>query len=255
MLQTNPVESSFRLFTDRTLISLLPPELVCDMRHQGLIIAKDIQVSFCGVVHYSRGIAVFMPRNSTLKTLENPKHVAANLIFAMNRYFQRIDKGAYSSNFTEGVYGGNQLELMLALLEDYSQNGLYSKRVIERKVNAGKADWNRTINRSSSFPSRSGPVYFDIVGTRRRYVSDGETARVHAAVIRALDSILGWVISGGGSLVNENLLNTSEPSGDRAHQIINLERDLNDAYSDRGKWNQGIFSYRVKRFPDFYYFL
>ena len=227
------MEPDFKLFTDRTLISLLPQELVADMKFQGLIVSKDTHVSFCGAVHYSLGIAIFMPRNTTLATIEKPKQAAANLIYAIKRYFQKTDKGIYSSDSDEGLHGGNQLELMLDLLEDYSQNGLCSKRVIERKVNTGKTDWNRTINRSSSFPSRSSPIYFDVFGTRRKYVSVGETARIHAAVIRSLDSILGWVISGGGSLADPNLLDIPEPSGDIADQIIALEFALIDAYSDR----------------------
>lgn len=227
------MQNNFRLFTDRSVISSLPGELLHDMKLQGLISSDEIRIHFCGVVSCPAGIAVFMPRNTDLTRLERPKQAAANLVFAMSRYFQERGTAIYSSELGEGVHGGKQLGLILALLEDYSLNGLYSRRVTERTVNSGKADWRRTISRSRSFPSSSGPVYLDMFGARRRYLSECETARIHAVVIRELDSVLGWAVTGGSSLSDETLLRTPAPSGDKEYQIACLEKAFSSAYSDR----------------------
>jgi len=225
--------NNFQLFTDRAYVSSLPDGLRSHMKRQGLISASDIKIHFCGVVTYLNGIAVFMPRNTDLTGIEKSKPAAASLVFAMSRYFRERGTEIYSCELGEGAYGDAQLGLFLALLEDYSLNGLYSLRVTERTVNIGKTDWRRTINRSRSFPGKGGPVYIDMFGSRRRYLSACETAQIHARVIRELDSVLGWAITGDDSLIDETLLRTPLPVGGTEYQITVLESAFNSAYSDR----------------------
>ena len=227
------MSSNFRLFADRSEVSSLPTELLHDMKMQGLITSDDLKVCFCGVILYSEGIAVFMPRNTDLSGIKEPLKAAATLVFALNRYFQERGTEIYSSELGEGGFEGKQLELILSLLEDYSLNGLYSQRISEKTINSGKTDWQKTISHSSPFPSKTGPIYLNVYGTSRRNLSDSEVARIHADVIRELDPVLGWAVTGGGSLLDQILLKTPVPSGDKEYQIARLERALSSVYSDR----------------------
>ena len=225
--------SNFRLFVDRSDTSSLPSELLQFMKIQGLITSVDLKVCFCGLILYSEGIAVFMPRNTDISEIKQPLKAASTLVFALNRYFQERGTEIYSSELGEGSHKGKQLELILSLLEDYSLNGLYSQRITEQTINSGKADWRKTISHSNPFPSKTGPLHLNIYGTRRRNLSDGEVSRIHADVIRELDPFLGWAVTGGGSLLDQGLLRIPGPSGDKEYQIARLERALSSVYSDR----------------------
>lgn len=243
--------NKLKLFADRAAVLSLPNELRHDMKMQGLISSDEAKICFCGVILYSGGVAVFMPRNTDLSGIKEPTKAAATLVYAISRYFQERGTEIYSAELGDGDYGGKQLELILSLLEDYSLNGLYSQRITERTTNSGKTDWQRTISHSKPFPSNNGPIYIDELGTRRRNLADNEIARIHADIIKELDPVLGWAVTGGGSLLDQVLLSTPAPSGDKEYQVAILERAFNSVYSDRNIFLiESLLRYRREQHGD-----
>lgn len=68
----------------------------------------------------------------------------------------------------EGVAAVNSLGVMLFLLRDYFEHGLYSQSHDTWESNGrGQIDWDRTINESFAILDRGRPVYMNLV-TRRR---------------------------------------------------------------------------------------
>lgn len=79
----------------------------------------------------------------------------------------------------------NLLTVMLALLFDYYQYGLYTKEQIIREINGnGEILWEPTVNKSLVLFNQGRPIYTELI-TRKR-VSDEESfiRRVHAWVLR-----------------------------------------------------------------------
>lgn len=224
-----------RHFTDRALINLLPEDVRRQLKSQYLISADEIRVSFCGVVVGDTGVSVFLPRNSKVPETgsKDSFSIAALFMKAIRRYSEDRSSKLYATNEGDGNIGSKKLGLISDLLEDYCNNGLYSRRKSEGVLNLGKPDWRKTISSQVPFPGVGGPVYLDIYGTRRRYVSDCEIARIHADVIRELDSTFGWMVTGSESSISRDIQNVPVPKGNRDGQIKAINLELNSVFSER----------------------
>ncbi|MBC7003525.1 LlaJI family restriction endonuclease [Photobacterium sp. BZF1] len=222
-------------YTDRLPVSLLPPALKQQMQNLYLLSNDEKRVSFCGVVMADDGAHVFLPRNSDIpdKGSRAGFRVASALMKAIRRYSEDRSSKLYAHDEGDGSIGSRRLGLISDLLEDYCNNGLYSQRLSERVMNMGKPDWRRTISREVPFPGKGGPVYLDVHGTRRRYVSDCEIARIHASVIRELDAAYGWMVTGSDASVALDILNVPPPKGKVAAQLRAIDSELISVYSER----------------------
>lgn len=223
------------LYTDRVLVGLLPEHLKEVMLANGVIQSGDNKVSFCGVVVSGQGVNVFFPRNSSLphSGTKSCFRLSASLIRAIYRYTQDRSSVIEALEDGEGWFGHHKLALISGLLEDYCANGLYSQRLSERVINSGKPDWKKTISQQVAYHGRGGPVYLDILGSKRRYVSDCEVARIHASVIRELDSSYAWIVTGSDLSIAQDIQTVSEPKGELWHQIEAINFELERVYSDR----------------------
>lgn len=222
-------------YTDRALISSLPDSLKKQMRNQYLITSDDVRVSFCGVVIDVTGAHVFLPRN-TITPKEGSRssyRIASSLMKAIRRYAEDRSSKLYALDEGLECIGSRRLSLISALLEDFCSNGLYSRRLSERVLNTGKPDWKRTISSQAPFPGKGGPIYLDVYGTRRRYVSDCEISRIHASVIRELDAAFGWMITGSDTSVSLDIQNVATPKGNISNQIRVLNSELMSVFSER----------------------
>lgn len=222
-------------YSDRVPVSLLPVSLRQQMRSLYLLSSDEVRVSFCGVVMAEDGAHVFLPRNAAVpeKGSRAGYRVASSLMKAIRRYSE--DRSSKLNAFDEGdgSIGSHRLGLISDLLEDYCNNGLYSRRLSERVMNTGKSDWRRTISRQVPFPGKGGPVYLDVHGTRRRYLSDCEISRIHAAVIRELDSAYGWMVTGSETSVALDILNVPQPKGKITSQLQAIDSELVSVFSER----------------------
>jgi hypothetical protein len=217
-------------FLDRDEISSLPAELLIQMTKRGLIAPDQDLVHFCGFVSWKGGIAVFLPRNCLLKS-RAPKY-AFYLLQVLRRYY--LGK---SSSISEGqendLIGKSSLSLVHNLIEDYCANGLYVQRRKYFSTNQGRANWKRTIANRTPYPSGDSIVYLDTDTHNTRYVSDCETARIHAHVMRHIDERYGVLFSGESAILDDRLERVLEPISNSEGQLAILDRELSASYSER----------------------
>jgi len=220
--------------SDRDFLSdkTIPATLLDEMRSLGLIAPDMLKVSFCGVVSYRDGLAVFLPRNHNASMEECG--VAGHLLLqALLKYYQSKNSGIYAQESGGEVIGGRSLSLATSLLDDYRSNGLYVRRMKERTMNAGKVNWSDTIALSTPYPTVNGPMYLDLVTSRSRYISNCETANIHAQVMKELFSEYGVLWLGLSSYFDEQLELMSKPLGSTEVQVAYLQRELQMSYSER----------------------
>lgn len=245
MQRSNILYLSDRAFlTDKNIHTTVLDEL----RNQGLI-APDMQrIHFCGVVSYCDGLAIFLPRNHKA-SIEDGGAAGHLLLQALLKYYQSKDSGIYAQESGDDVIGGRSFSLATSLLDDFRANGLYVRRVKERTTNSGKVNWSRTISRSTAYPTTDGPIYFDLLTSSSRYISNCETAKIHAQVINELFNDYGMLWLGLSSHFDERLERLSEPSGDVDTKISYLQRELQLSYSERDMFLiKGLIQYlRIKK--------
>lgn len=227
--------SSLYFYTDRVAVDALPDDLCEEMKGHYLIGPDDSKISFCGLVITEKGVNVFLPRNSyplpVIGSAEGYRY-ASLLMKGLKRYLQ--DKANLElNNDGEGSLGGLQLRVVFDLLDDYCTYGLYSRRFSEKVRNTGKPDWRQTMTSQVAFAGASGPVYLDIHGIRRRFISDCEVARIHAHVIRELDRTFSWIITESDISIAAGAEKIPHPVANEDAMITTLERELASVYSER----------------------
>lgn len=229
------MKAELSFYKDRTSISSLPYYLQQVMRQSGIIQNDDVNVTFCGSVITKQGISVFFPRNSSLpaNSTKASFRLAAQYIKAIRRYTQERSSKIDSFDGGEHLFGNQSLDLIIRLIEDYCANGLYSQRLTERVVNSGRPDWNRTISKQTPFPTRGGPIYLDIHGSKRRYTSDCEIARIQAEIIQELDASYAWIVTGSDVPISQSTKGMAPSKGSNLSKLKEIELELTRAFSDR----------------------
>lgn len=225
------------LFEDRqSIVKAMPKKLVQNLNKQGLLYVNGQKVMFCGLINFDDQIAVFLPRNSDYVEVDesSSKKVCATLLKALKRYLDDKDNAISADELVdEGIHGQEYLGLIFALFEDYFNNGLFTRRVSERKVNSGKVDWNRTIKQSIPYMSGDSSVYLELAGSIKRVYSNCETAKIHAEVLRNLDQKVGWLINDDDGAITKQLIDVPVSLMDNDTKIYHLNNELTRAYSDR----------------------
>lgn len=222
--------ANLEYYRDRDEVDSLPSSLVTLMQRRGLIAPDQTRVHYCGFVSWQQGIAAFMPRNTCLELLL--PHHAFYLLQSLSRYYLGKTTGISEGQENDFI-GKASLSLFLSLIEDYRTNGLYVRRKKHFSINQGRPNWRRTIVRRTPYPSGNSLVYLDTDTSSTRYVSDCETARIHAQVIRSIYKKYGVVITGDYVNINENLDRMPAPKSGTETQMTALDRELSESYSER----------------------
>ena len=227
----------FYFYNDRTPADALPLHLKEIMAGRGLISTDGHNlVSFCGMQVDSNGINLFLPRSCEIEHKNYPTQIkiASQLMQSIERYGRESSTAVDPMDDGDGITGLEQLSLIKALLVDYRNNGLYSRRQVLKTKNTGKPDWKNTISQGVPFPnSKNQPVFLDIFGSKRQYFSNSEVSRIHASVIRRLDSKFAWLLGEQRSSSAQELKDTPKPQGDIKCQLLILQRELSLIYSER----------------------
>lgn len=222
--------SKLQFFSDKDVITRLPDLLVKTLRGLGIIAPDHSRVQFCGFVSWSGGTAVFLPVNCRETNFDS---VTAHFLLRALQFYYDDKVTGFREGLGDDVIGATSLSLVLSLVDDYLANGLYVQRAREYKLNSGKINWTRTIARRVGFPSNKTPVYLDLETSRSHYVSDCETAKIHASIIREIHSEYGELLFGDTQASDVNLEQMPPPSGELETQLAYLDRELSLSYSDR----------------------
>ncbi|XRG77010.1 LlaJI family restriction endonuclease [Rossellomorea sp. GAMAL-10_SWC] len=109
-----------------------------------------------------------------------------------------IDK--YQSNQASNLavsneYGKSKLSMMITLLQDYLENGLYSNDAVMIKENGdGQILWEKTINEATAYVSDGTPVYLELY-TQTSVLNELDIVRrIHAAIISEIDRKIGGIL-------------------------------------------------------------
>lgn len=237
--------ANLEYFRDRDEVSSLPTGLVDLMQHRGLIAPDQTRIHYCGFISWQKGIAMFMPRNTRLESLL--PHHAFCLLQSLNRYYLGKSTGITEGQESE-LIGKASLSLVYSLVEDYRANGLYVRRKNHFSINQGRPNWKRTIARRTPYPSGGSPVYLDTETSSTRYVSDCETARIHAQVIRSIYKKYGVIITGNGISSDDNLDRMPVPNSGIETQMTVLEHELSESYSERDIQLIGMLKAYIEEF-------
>ena len=78
----------------------------------------------------------------------------------------------------------NRLSLMMGMLDDYFENGVYTNDTNIYEINGtGEIDWNKTVNYMPPIISKSSPIYVELY-TRRRIINDYDYfRRLHECIL------------------------------------------------------------------------
>jgi hypothetical protein len=234
-MKTNKASHGPTIFLDRALLSKLPSNVAKKLSSSGLTTSGYIEkVSFVGLMMVNNQSYVFLPRGTNLEKQEEKIVNASNTLKAVEKY-SRISKTKIDL-FDEGKGERklNKLSLIRNLLDDFRQNGIYTKRRTINKLNFGKTYWKKTVNKISPYPSVEGnPVYLDTYGSKKRYFNDCEIAVIHAHVISKLDMNFSWLVTGNLKPLAPELIVYGLPRGDSSYQLSRLKNELSQTYSDR----------------------
>lgn len=209
----------------------IPPVVLDELKNRGLVAPDMKKIHFCGVMSFSGGLAVFLPRNSTASG--EPLDLSAHhLLRALLKFYRDRNTGVFDDDDRTDLIGGESLSLAASLIDDYRTNGLYVRRIKVSTNNSGKVLWPRTVARGTVYPSAAGPVYIDLATTRSRYLTDCETAKIHASVIKELYQVYGMLWTGRGGIPDQ-LLDVPRPAVNVVAGIAHLKRELRLSYSER----------------------
>jgi len=238
------------ILQDRMPLSSLPEDVVIDLRRRALITLGDNpKASFVGII-LLESIYVFVPRSIPIPTDYQLSLLLASQTIKTVTKYAREDKDSRSSEDDgDGRSGFDQLSLYINLLNDYRKNGIYTLRRSVSKINLGKTDWKKTINRINPLPgSNNQPIYMDTYGVKRQYFNNCEIASIHADCLRSIDKDFSWIISGSPRALSPELSDISPPVGGLSYKLARLKRELFNTYSDRDIWllKQLILFYDIK---------
>ncbi len=209
-------------YHDRTPLTELPTTLSNILLKNGLSGYQGIKSHFCGLIINEQVANIFLPRGSVLpKSKKEGVKLAALLMKAIKLYTAEHTNHLPLTDEGDDLIGTTQLTLIIKLLDDFLNNGLYTQRQSERLLNAGQSDWKKTIAKSPLFVGTNGAVYLDIYGVRKRYVANNEISRIHASIIRQIDSEFSWIITGTEHSIASSLNDVPLPIGNQCALMCN----------------------------------
>lgn len=166
----------------------------------------------------------------------------ADVLDAIRKYFTshptQQDELTFSPAAAQQSLTQNQLGLYRFLLEDYAQNGPYTRsRRIQEFNGEGEIDWPRTIGQITPVMSDGSPVYMEIITSRRTYESSNFIARMQLAMLAEISTLIED--TGLNTILNmplvKNARETLEDIGDVTMLMRRLQQELNVQFETRKK--------------------
>lgn len=216
-------------------------------RNMSDLIEEDIEVAdveageheylyvftFVGVIAVAGRVLKCYPKY--LLSNQAPQRELKQIIKVLERYNAKEQIVRMYSDSSEGK-AFNLLAVLLFLLNDYYENGLYtnSQEVIESNGN-GEILWERTINETFTLIYQNRPYYPDLQ-TKRRVVDDFDFfKRLHECILSRASAELreADLLELFDILPVELSEETLEDFGDRDYILYRIERELNVQFNTR----------------------
>ncbi|WP_171901046.1 LlaJI family restriction endonuclease [Glaciecola punicea] len=235
MKSANVTNAGPLFFLDREPLGNLPLNIASELRLKSLVtLGSQPKCSFVGLLLIDKQSYVFLPRGSNLDYGLDQIAYASKLLKAVDKYGRISRTNIDLMDEGLGTKYANKLRLIRYLLEDYRQNGIYQKRQKVNKLNYGREDWKRTVNKVVPSMGISGqPIYLDVYGSRNRFYYDSDITLIHASVILKLDKSFSWLVTGNLRTMAAELSEYSPPRGAKSLHLALIKGELNQTYSDR----------------------
>lgn len=189
--------------------------------------------TFVGVIVISGIVLKCYPKY--ISKNDEPKDELCRVLKVLEKYNSRRQ---IIRTFSEGedVAAFNPLAVLLFLLNDYYENGVYSNTedILENN-GLGEILWDRTINETFSIISNNRPYYIDLK-TRRRVNNEFDyMKRLHECILTMASKelydadLLDIFEISGVHLSSESI----EDFGDRDYILYRIEKELNVQFNTR----------------------
>lgn len=190
-------------------------------------------LTFVGVIVVSGCVLKCYPKY--LPDMSNPKKELKQILKVLEKYSakEQIIR-MFNENKENGSF--NHLAVMLFLIQDYFENGLYtnSENIIENN-GSGEILWNKTINETFTLISHNRPFYPDLL-TQKRVNNDFDYfKRLHECILTRISKELK--MSDLLDLFDITDVELSEEEldefGDKEYILYRIEKELNIQYNTR----------------------
>jgi hypothetical protein len=224
-----------KIYNDRTAKGNLSLDLMEELEKRDLVeLNEKNTISFVGAFIYSDCINIFLPRSSGTIVDEDKYKYAALTLNVVEKYGRSSETRLFA-NKSGKIEGELNLTLVRDILTDFQQNGLYTRHHREVRINSGKPDWKRTINRFLPFQTKNGsPVYLDYFSNKSRHSIDNIVSKIHSEIIAFLDINFSWWITGDErERVAPELACPDDITSEASMKVSILKQELSNVYSDR----------------------
>lgn len=136
-----------------------------------------------------------------------------------------------SNSTTQGGGEHSTLALMIDILRDFHENGLYTTNEIQEEINGeGLINWNKTLESNSVYLYDEIPYYFELITEKTAINSKYIVTQLHEAILNDISEKLKSILSlltiqeihiGGLEL---------ESMGDIGYLIHLIEKELNNQF-------------------------
>ncbi len=154
---------------------------------------KSLTFSFVGLYYYNGILIKSIPKYFKTKELDSKPDNSFNDKDAVLPKFKQVLKviEKYKERHSlkiaavkESTKETNHLSLVLSIIEDYYEHGIYNNDQTIKELNGnGSIDWNYTVNNFYPLIKNNKPYYLDYLTVKRRSVDDSYFFRLHKAII------------------------------------------------------------------------
>jgi hypothetical protein len=225
------VESSVRIYVDRSYAQTIPEKLKIEISRQvGGADEEKNKIAFCGFILHGHETSVFMPRGYVVSKSSHSAQDLARLLFQCLTKYCRASESYLQREGKASVVGNPQvLALITEIIQDYKLNGLYtSEKYFHRKGFQGKTDWKKTINSVNPLLNEDEIFYPHFVNKFKDNLHSNEITEIHKWILSCIVERFGWLLSASLKLdfVKPNLSSNTQFSS----RLIRVE--LQSVFSD-----------------------
>lgn len=161
------------------------------LESRGILDGKNDLVRFAGIASVKPDeCTVFLPHGLATGSEENRTGFAKLAMAAISKYARDFSRPGEAEGEEESL---SYVAAMVAIAEDFRDNGIYSERLRITSVNTGKPDWRSTFRRELPMLATSGAPVFGNIRTARPFSSNNNVlAIIQAAVVKELYDRHGW---------------------------------------------------------------
>lgn len=209
-------------------------------------VSKSYTFCFVGVLLVKGRLLKCLPKYETLPTDTTDKTVIRAIerrlqtIFSVLRKYNRNADREFVYLYNDNIDGSafNFLAVMLYLLQDYHENGLYNndKEIVETN-GSGEILWDKTINSTFALLQEGRPYYMELQTRRRMSDENDYFRRLHQCVLSNCTKELQekGIIDLFGLTSTEKTSETLDDFGGVDYICYRIEQELNMQFNTRKK--------------------